>query len=778
MRKRWLCGLLVVVLLLSLMAGLPTRVYAASAMTSSDDLVAYLKKIEGFSKYPYKDYGQWTVGYGTACPADKLEEYKANGITEEAAEALFREQLGSFETAVNKFVDTYSLNLKQHQFDALVTFSYNCGTTWTSESNGFFNQMVRSGNTGTAFIYAICLWCKAGGDCILLDRRLSEANMYINGEYKPYNGSETPYPDNYRWVFLDGAGGTVQYNVHGFDANDPSAVGATFKSKPSGYEFAGWYTAAGTKVEQLDTTIQKDTVLYAKWKDPAGNIVSLGKTGATDLTVTVLREEVTIRSGPGIHSSKAGTAAYGTVYTVSEIFSGNNYTWGKTPQGWIALEFTSYGMLDGWVLTNNRWTYYHNGMQVKNNWVKDSAGWCYLGADGYMVTNGWAGDSKGWCWMDGTGHITKNQWIHDGTGWCYVAEDGYLVTEQWLRDSVGWCYVGVDGYCVTNSWKQDSSGRCWLDSQGRMVYGSWVHDGTGWAYLNEQGYQVYNTWQNCPEGRRYIGADGYALVNCWYEGAYLNENGIPVVNDWIHDDAGWCFLDAQGEKMTAIWKDSPDGLRYLGNDGYALKDTWIEDRYLNADGVLAVNCWVEKDGKRCFAGKDGYIVTDGWIHDGTGWCYVDEESVALMSCWQKDSVGWCYLGADGYMVTNKWLRDSVGWCYVGADGYCLTSCWQKDSVGWCYLDGNGRMVTNRWIRDSVGWCYVGADGYCLTSCWQKDSVGWCYLDDNGRMVYNQWVRDSVGWCYVGDNGYMLANTGKWIDGKHYNFNADGHCTNR
>ena len=50
MRKRWLCGLLVVVLLLSLMAGLPTRVYAASAMTSSDDLVAYLKKIEGFSR--------------------------------------------------------------------------------------------------------------------------------------------------------------------------------------------------------------------------------------------------------------------------------------------------------------------------------------------------------------------------------------------------------------------------------------------------------------------------------------------------------------------------------------------------------------------------------------------------------------------------------------------------------------------------------------------------------------------------------------------------------
>ena len=45
------------------------------AEESRMDCVAVLKKMEGFSKYPVYDYGQYSVGYGTRCPADKLDYY-------------------------------------------------------------------------------------------------------------------------------------------------------------------------------------------------------------------------------------------------------------------------------------------------------------------------------------------------------------------------------------------------------------------------------------------------------------------------------------------------------------------------------------------------------------------------------------------------------------------------------------------------------------------------------------------------------------------------------
>ena len=42
--------------------------------------VQFIKDHEGFVEYPMWDYGQYSVGYGSRCPDDKLEEYRENGI--------------------------------------------------------------------------------------------------------------------------------------------------------------------------------------------------------------------------------------------------------------------------------------------------------------------------------------------------------------------------------------------------------------------------------------------------------------------------------------------------------------------------------------------------------------------------------------------------------------------------------------------------------------------------------------------------------------------------
>ena len=194
MLKR-LIGLVLAVALL--MGVTVMAVSAEEVLTTSKQAITILKAEEGFSKTPYWDYAQWTVGYGTKCPDDKLEEYKNNGISEEAAEQLLCAFLAKFESELHRFMTKTGVSLNQNQFDALILFSYNCGTSWASSvSGGLYNAIV-SGATGNALIDAFSRWCNAGGQIktFLLRRRLCEANLYLNGEY-----SQTP-PGNFGYIF-------------------------------------------------------------------------------------------------------------------------------------------------------------------------------------------------------------------------------------------------------------------------------------------------------------------------------------------------------------------------------------------------------------------------------------------------------------------------------------------------------------------------------------------------------------------------------------------------
>ena len=300
-------------------------------MKTSDAAVAVLKKEEGFSSKPYWDYAQWTIGYGTKCPDDMLEYYKQHGITEEEAESLLRNFLERFENELHKFMDRTGVELTQNQFDALLLFTYNCGSGWSYETSGTFYNAIVKGATGNDLIYAFSRWSSAGGTILtgLLRRRLCEANMYLNGIY-----SQTP-PANYGYVLYDACGGKTSPSVQGYDTD----LTAKILSTPTreGYTFAGWYTSevGGTKVEILDASV-KNKRLYAHWTDAQGNDAITG----TPITVTT--DGVNIRSGPGTNYSVIGVANTGDKFVITETAEGSGYTWGKFSQGWICLTYTDY----------------------------------------------------------------------------------------------------------------------------------------------------------------------------------------------------------------------------------------------------------------------------------------------------------------------------------------------------------------------------------------------------------------------------------------------------
>ncbi len=351
MKKRIIGSFLAVLMVLSMVVGFPVTVRAASSMTVSAELIKVLKTMEGFSAKPYWDYGQWTVGYGTECPADKLEQYQKNGIPEAEALALLDKELDRFEKAVNGFIDKHGLQLAQHQFDALVSFSYNCGEAWMNETTGYFNTAVREGGSASELLYGICLYSTAGGEYILVDRRLCEANMYLYGEYKAYNAAPAGNPAHMKYVFLDGNGGDTRYIIYGFDARQESRVSVAFSRIPTGvdqagkpfaYTLEGWYTAEGKKVEKLDSTLKNGQILYARWADPTGKVVSLPKGTVEEITVKVTADSVNVRSGPGTYYSRVGSYEQGTAVPLTETYKVGDYTWGKTALGWFRLDYTDY----------------------------------------------------------------------------------------------------------------------------------------------------------------------------------------------------------------------------------------------------------------------------------------------------------------------------------------------------------------------------------------------------------------------------------------------------
>lgn len=226
-------------------------------MHLSEDGINFIKIHEGFTQYAQWDYAQWSIGYGSACNPDDYP----NGITEEEADALLREFVATFEGYVNRFVLKHGLTLNQHQYDALVIFSYGCGPGWTSGCR--MTAWLLNPTTELEFVDAMGAWCHAGGDVLsgLVRRRILEAQIFLYGDYV---GNNSP---QYTAVCFQGNGGTLvaadrDHDIRYYNANEPYGVFPT--AQYDGYTLEGWYDKNGQKIT-TSTIAGSYLVVYARW---------------------------------------------------------------------------------------------------------------------------------------------------------------------------------------------------------------------------------------------------------------------------------------------------------------------------------------------------------------------------------------------------------------------------------------------------------------------------------------------------------------------------------
>lgn len=139
-------------------------------MKISQDGLDLIKHFEGFYPEAYLCPAKvWTIGYGHTGGVER-----GDVVTEEEASALLDVDLDEAEHAVNQLV---TVELEQCQFDALVSFTFNCGAGSLKEST-LLRLLNQGGYEGARQQFA--RWNKANGKVLpgLTNRRAAEAEMF------------------------------------------------------------------------------------------------------------------------------------------------------------------------------------------------------------------------------------------------------------------------------------------------------------------------------------------------------------------------------------------------------------------------------------------------------------------------------------------------------------------------------------------------------------------------------------------------------------------------
>ena len=218
-------------------------------------------------------------------------------------------------------------------------------------------------------------------------------------------------------------------------------------------------------------------------------------------------------------------------------------------------------------------------------------------------------------------------------------------------------------------------------------------------------------------------------------------------------------------------------------------DSWY---YVLEDDSFATG-WQQIGGKWYFFDEEGIMQT-GWFEDGGAWYYL-KSSGAMATGWEEVSGVWYYFGTNGKMTT--------GWQKVGGvdyylksngamasdeyiDGYYLSkngawtykyrASWKTDSTGTYYQDSTGWYPKNQWLRIDDQWYFFTPDGYkAAAEYWNG-----YWFNINGTWTYKaraSWKKDSKGWYYQDTDGWYPRDCDVKINGKLYNFDAAGYCTN-
>lgn len=144
-------------------------------MQASQAGIDIIKQYEGLRLKAYLcPAGVWTIGYGHTSSAGEPRVVRGMSITADEADRILRQDLRKFEEAVD---DMVKASISQGQFDALVSFAFNCGIGALQKSTLLKQVNAKRFDRVPA---ELMKWTKADGKELpgLVRRRRAEAGLW------------------------------------------------------------------------------------------------------------------------------------------------------------------------------------------------------------------------------------------------------------------------------------------------------------------------------------------------------------------------------------------------------------------------------------------------------------------------------------------------------------------------------------------------------------------------------------------------------------------------
>lgn len=249
----------------------------ADDLTVSETCIEFIMAYEGCINQPKWDVSQYSIGYG--CSSKYAEKYgfSTSYISNEEAYRLLLCVLTEFEQKLNSFILRHDLSLKQHQYDSLISFSFNIGTGWlTPNSSNTYNTrianlIVDGDYTINEFACAMGVFCHVGTgeDAVilneLLNRRIDEVKMFLFNIYEMPKQTNPAY--TFCPVFFDGTEGSAQTDIGLYLCGEPfgELISGTHED---GLSLLGWYTEDGKRITPTTIVPDDDRLdVYAMWGD-------------------------------------------------------------------------------------------------------------------------------------------------------------------------------------------------------------------------------------------------------------------------------------------------------------------------------------------------------------------------------------------------------------------------------------------------------------------------------------------------------------------------------
>ncbi|WP_034442312.1 hypothetical protein [Butyrivibrio sp. AE2032] len=467
-----------------------------------------------------------------------------------------------------------------------------------------------------------------------------------------------------------------------------------------------------------------------------------------------------------------------------------------------------------------------DGSYVKNDWKQISGKWYYFGNDGYAFLDTWAFIDGKLYHFGKSGAMDKNKWIICGD------HTGYTDAEQGLKD---YRYVGSDGAAYTG-WKQiggkwyyfftnknfDTANKIYY---GLMAYGEVQFDMDTQYYFDRSGQMAVNSWYDTVYSTKYAGPDGKAysgwhkIEDKWYffetfdtmpnvlvqrdvifdHGKAYHKDGSPVTGLYGMSNNRYIYCDKDGTQWINKWLIKDGIWYYFDGQGFMVSnrnDLFIEGKFYNfgSDGKctnfnssLSATGWYPQNSNEdnlgpYYIGSDGKAYYSKWLtYNGSKYYFssngkklTDIEDIIGGKLYSFDSTGKC-ITPNG--VTEKgWYNGVYDWFYIGSDGKPCSG-WQKIGGKWYYFDESnfGMYANNEKLIN--GKYYRFTSSGAMKTGWYQDAYTWRYYGSDGARYQSKWVYSGGAWYYF-DESHMITDTDFYIiDGRAYNFDAEGKCLN-